>query len=708
MDVFDLAAKLTLDSSEYDKGLSDAEGKAGGWGSKVAKGFGTAGKVAGATFTAIVAGTTAAAAGVAKATGEVAEYGDNIDKMSQKLGLSSEAYQKWDYVLGQAGTDISSMSTGLKTLTNKLDEAKNGSSTAAAMFEQLGISMEELQTMSREDVFEAAIYGFQGMADSTERAALANDLFGRSGQELTPLFNSTIEETQALMQAAEDLGFVMSDESVKAAADYQDALDTLQRTSDGLKRSFVAELMPGITGVTEGLTSLFSGDYDAGGEQIAAGIDNVISSITDNLPKIMEAGFAIISGLADALVENFPKLVDTFLGLIDTLLNKITENGGEMVSKIGDMLVKTIQAISQKLPDIIKSIGPVIITVMTTLLKEVLPALIQAIFDMLPDLLQSILDLIVQLVDFILSDGLPMIIEMLPQIITGIIDFILTAIPQLIQAVISIVMAIVDAIPTIIQSLIKAIPQIITGIITAILSNIPQLIQAGIQLFISLIAALPQIIIEVVKAIPEIITGLVNGFKEAWPQIKEAGTSLLGSLMEGLVNIGSKIKDAATKVWEAIKNAFTSFVDKIKEIGKNIIQGLIDGIKSMIGKVGEVVKGIGEKISGGFKKLFGIASPSKVFAEYGRFLDEGLAIGISTNLKPIDDAMDEMYNEVEGFSPRITPQLAPAGAGGPGLQFEGSNTVISQLALSFYLGTERLQTMIIDATNLAQYEAGGR
>ena len=43
------------------------------------------------------------------------------------------------------------------------------------------------------------------MADSTDRAALANDLFGKSGQNLTPLFNETAESTAELMKAAEDL-----------------------------------------------------------------------------------------------------------------------------------------------------------------------------------------------------------------------------------------------------------------------------------------------------------------------------------------------------------------------------------------------------------------------------------------------------------------------------------------------------------------------
>ena len=224
MDVFDLSAVLRLNSSEYEKGLNSAENNAKTFGSKLKTGLATAAKVGIATVTAA---TTAMAAGFIKATKATAAYGDNVDKASQRLGLSSEAFQKWDYVMKIAGTNINSMGMGLKTLTNKLDDAKNGSEKSQEMFKKLGISMDDLNKMSREEAFEAAIKGFQGMKDSTERAALANDLFGRSGQALTPLFNQTAEQTEEQIALAEKYGMIMPKAAVKASAAFQDSLTTL-------------------------------------------------------------------------------------------------------------------------------------------------------------------------------------------------------------------------------------------------------------------------------------------------------------------------------------------------------------------------------------------------------------------------------------------------------------------------------------------------
>lgn len=296
MDVFDLVAKIKLDKTEYENGLDDAEKQANGFSDKVD----TIKKVGiglGATFSAVgVAGF--------KFAQQTANEADEIDKMSQKLGVSAEKYQEWDYVMNLAGTSMGNMSTGLKTLTNKLDDAKNGSEDAQNMFKSLGISMEDLSNMSREEVFEAAIYGFQGMADSTERAALANDLFGRSGQELTPLFNQTTEETQVLIQNLHDLGGVMSDDAVKSGAAFNDSITTLKASFDGVKNSLAAELLPSFTSLAEKLAE-FIGN---GG----------LSDLIDKFQKLIP----ILGGVATAFVAF--KVAGSVAAIFSTL-QKATE-----------------------------------------------------------------------------------------------------------------------------------------------------------------------------------------------------------------------------------------------------------------------------------------------------------------------------------------------------------------------------------------------
>lgn len=295
MNVFELFAKLTLDSSDYDKSLDDAKKGASELGqtwdkakSQISKGMGQI-----TTGVGVLAGAGAAAF---KAADSASKNLDTIDKMSQKLGMTAQAYQEWDYVLKISGADIQSLSSGMKTLTNKFDDAKAGSEGAVKAFERIGLSMEDIQDMSREDLFSTVIYAFQDMGDTAERAALANELLGRSGAELAPLFNTTSDETKNLIQQVNELGGVMSDEAVKNGAAFQDSLTSLKTAFSGASNSLIAELVPAITSLMDKIAA-FVAD---------GGLDKIIKTMKDLAPVIGLvvagfAGFKIVQGIISVI-----------------------------------------------------------------------------------------------------------------------------------------------------------------------------------------------------------------------------------------------------------------------------------------------------------------------------------------------------------------------------------------------------------------------
>lgn len=367
MNLFDLAAVIKLDSSQFESGMKEAESAGSNFGEKLKSGLGTAAKIGGASIAAV--GTAAVAAGkkLYSEASEVASYGDQIDKMSQKLGLSTDAYQEWDYVLGQAGVEITSMSVGLKTLTNKIDDAKNGSADAQAMFANLGISLEDLNSMSREDIFAATITGFQRMADSTERAALANDLFGRSGQELTPLFNSSIEDTNKLREAAHELGFVMSSEEVKASAAFNDALDTMKRTMDGVKRKLTVQFLPAFTksfNAIAGLLSKNGKDVSKYKKELESGISEIVKGISDVIPEAVEIATTGAAAVVEAVAKQLPKELPNILNsaikaagsLAKSLVNAIPDIFGGIGAALG-AVITNIPNIIELAVNLVKNLG---------------------------------------------------------------------------------------------------------------------------------------------------------------------------------------------------------------------------------------------------------------------------------------------------------------------------------------------------------------
>lgn len=471
---------------------ADKAGKSAG--GKLGSALGTAAKVGAGAITAATAALAAGGAAFVKSSNEVAQYGDNVDKMSQKLGLSAKSYQEWDYVMQLAGTDMGSMTTGLKTLTNKLDDAKNGSDEARGMFEKLGISMEDINTMSREDLFAKTIEGFQGMADSTDRAALANDLFGKSGQNLAPLFNQSAEATKGLIEQANQYGMIMSGDAVKASADFEDALTRMQSTMTGAKNALIAEFLPSLTSMMDGVSMLVSGDKN-GFDKISEGVDELVKNITDAAPKLLDAGVEIVESFAKAIIDNLPKLIETGLPIIMKLADAIIEN----------------------LPALLDAAVQIILQIAT------------GIAEALPELIPTIVDTILFIVDSLI-DNVDLLVDASIALILGLAEGLINALPKLIE---------------------KA-PEIVIKLTEAIIRNVPKIVEASAKLIAMLVTGLVKSYSSLIKAGADALQKIKEGFS-----VERAltwGKDLIDNFIRGIKAKWSDLKNAVKDLAETVKS----------------------------------------------------------------------------------------------------------------------------------------------------------
>ena len=405
MNEAEVLIKFKADDTDVEKKTSNLSNKLSGLAKGLAVGVAAVGTAAAATTKALINGAT-----------ETAKYGDEIDKTSQKIGFGTEAYQKWDYAMQIAGTSMKDCSIGLKTMTNKIDDALNGSSSAIAMFDKLGISVDDLKGKTREDIFGMVVSGLQNTTDELTKAAIANDVFGRSGQELMPLFNETTENTQKLLEEAEKYGMVMSENAVKNSADFNDSLTRMQKTITGVKNKLLGELLPGFSTLMDGISGLVSGQEDAG-EKVAEGITNVVETISKVLPKIVEVVGnlipklipvvgEILTSVSQALLDNLPTIIQGILKLLPGLLKAV---------------VMIIEGIIKALPDII--------LILAEMLPELLPTIIEAILEIIPMLIDNLplfikagIQLIVGLAEGILK-SIPKVLEIIPKLISSIFNF---------------------------------------------------------------------------------------------------------------------------------------------------------------------------------------------------------------------------------------------------------------------------------------------
>ena len=252
MDLFSLAAKLTLDSEGFDKGIVGAEKSGKGLASSLEGTFSKIKKfAAGALSVAALKKGFDAVVDLANAT---SDYGDKVDKQSQALGLSRKAYQEWDYILGQNGASIDSLGVSMKTLNSLVLDAAAGGKESKNAFAQLGLGIHEIENLNMEDQFEAVVRAFQKMPAGAKKSALAVKIFGRNGMELLPLLNQSSTSIDELRARAEELGIIMSDDAVDASVAYNDAMDDLNRTFNGLKYSVGAKLLPAFTTAVQKVT----------------------------------------------------------------------------------------------------------------------------------------------------------------------------------------------------------------------------------------------------------------------------------------------------------------------------------------------------------------------------------------------------------------------------------------------------------------------
>ncbi|MCI5891814.1 MAG: phage tail tape measure protein [Clostridiales bacterium] len=483
-----------------------------------------------AAGTAVATAVTAVGKSMYDMANDTAAAGDEVDKMSQRLGLSRTSYQQWSYVMSQAGVDINSTSTGMKTLVNSIDDAKNGSASATEKFNRLGISLNDLTGKSREEIFSMTVSGLQSVADETEKAALANDFFGKSGQNILPMLNETAESTEALKQKALDLGMVMSDEAVTASVKFTDSMDTLQTSFKGFKNKISADFLPGLTMITDGLTGVLNGTQGAT-DNIANGVNSLVTKISSALPNIVSS-----------------------LGQLGTAL----------AGQLPNILTGLVSGISQSLPELVSAGGNIILS-LTNGLTQQFPVLI-------PTLVGGVSDAIVSLAGFI-----PQFVLQGVNMNLGLLTGIVNSIPKLVQAIPNIISNLVSGLTSNLPQLIGQGVNMVVQLTVGLVKGIPQLL-----------AAVPKMITSFVKAI--FTTNWIKVGKDIWTEIKngfkggsdsesfKTGTDVNIGITNGINSSSYMPVNAATLTGENTYNALDNGLYGTNTIGTNAVNGLANGI----------------------------------------------------------------------------------------------------------------------------------
>ena len=582
-------------------------------------------------------------AGTAKMTGQ------DLDNINTALGVMADNGIKG----AEGGTHLRNVLLALSTPTDK----------GAKQLKQLGVEVYDAQGNMRQldDVLTDLDKSMANMTQAEKTAAIKN-IFNKTDIAAvnTLLFSTSgrFKELNGLVLdskgAAQEMADAMESGLAGTERSWKSALEGLQIETGtifaDIKQKALTDLTDVVRGLTQGLSAA-NGDWSKIGDSVGSAIEGILSKVNSYLPTV----------------------VNMAVGIISALVTGMSNNVDQVVSVASEILGSLIGGLNTMLPQLVSVAVPLLL------------ALVNGIIDNLPMLVNAALEMIVTLANGI-SEALPTLIPQVVQTVITIVNTLIENVPMLVEAALQIVIALAKGIGNALPELVRAIPQILAAIVTAINASLPQLLPAAIDIIFALIEGLLGAIPELVAAIPNLILGIVQGIIDNLPTIILYAPEIITALITGLIGAIPQLIMAIPKIILSIVDTFRQY--DWSSIGTNMMTGLRDGVSGMIGKIKDKFKEVVNSIKDTFKRLFGINSPSTVFAGFGKNLLQGLWNGIA-NIK------DWLIQKIRGLGSAITGALkAVLGINSPSKVFE--NEIGVNLGLGVGVGFEKAMKNVKD------------
>ena len=225
--------KSGLDDSKFQAGLKRMDKGAAQLGASMAKAF--AGGAA-------IGGLATIGTMLKNVTNEAIEFGSSIKDNADRLSMSTTAMQGLTEAFGLSGARSEDVQKGLTRLNISLDDARNNTGTARAAFEKLGITWEQIDNESPEEVIYMIANAVKNAKDPVSALTGAMDILGKTGAKMVP---GLTDGGDALRKMADEAS-KLSDADVKRLDDYGDTLQKLSTRLSVLKAEVVVGTIEGV------------------------------------------------------------------------------------------------------------------------------------------------------------------------------------------------------------------------------------------------------------------------------------------------------------------------------------------------------------------------------------------------------------------------------------------------------------------------------
>ena len=235
--------KISVDGAQAIKSLEKISDSA----SSIDKRMQQVGSALKAVFAvgAIVAGAKAVADEVLK----VAERFDDMGKAAQKVGVAAETLSALAFAAAQSGVGFETLQVGLRKMAVGLTELDDATSKSGTTLKALGVTAKD----TADTAFTKVAQKLSEMPDGFQKTAAAMAIFGKSGAELIPLLNEGAEGIKKAKDRAGELGLILKDSTIAQLTVFNDSLNELKKSSEGLRNRLVEGLAPALASIAKTL-----------------------------------------------------------------------------------------------------------------------------------------------------------------------------------------------------------------------------------------------------------------------------------------------------------------------------------------------------------------------------------------------------------------------------------------------------------------------
>ena len=228
-----------------------------------------------------ILGGAASVGGVVSLVKGFSSGADEIGKFSRQVGLSTSAYQKYQFIADRAGVSQSIFNSSMVAFSKRLGEARAGTGGLFTILNKISPAFLQQVTAakSNEEALSLMLNALDKIEDPATRSALAAGAFSRSGVAMTRVAEQGADGIEALKKTFEELGIEISEKAIADAEKFQDKMTNLGGAFSGLKNIIGAQLLPTFVPLIEQMTAFVVANRNVIGTKISEFVKSFAGAI---------------------------------------------------------------------------------------------------------------------------------------------------------------------------------------------------------------------------------------------------------------------------------------------------------------------------------------------------------------------------------------------------------------------------------------------